>query len=92
MRLAFPRLTVFAVALLLAAAARAAPLQRFVPTFPAPAVPAQPIPAYGYEPYDSANPRGFVHPDDTGFGRYHNPSKPHLHRSPALSYRYFRGY
>lgn len=64
------------------------------PTLPpvAPPAIAPPVVSYGYQPYDSSNPRGFYHPNGMGYGRYHNSSKPHYHRSGPFSYRHFKGY
>ena len=48
--------------------------------------------SYGYQPYNDKNPTGFNHPNDMGYGRYVFSPKNKGHRSPALTYRRFRGY
>ena len=48
--------------------------------------------SYGYQPYDDRNPTGFNHPNDMGYGRYVYSPKAKGHRTPALSYRRFKGY
>lgn len=57
-----------------------------------PSVTTPPAPTYGYQPYNPANPTGFNHPNDQGFGGYRNPTKLKGHRSGSMSYRRFRGY
>lgn len=89
------RAAAFGIALATTMDANAAPAFRLVAPLAPSAIPAQPnpsIPGYGYEPYDSANPRGFLHPNDMGYGRYHSSTRLHGHRATALSHRYFRGY
>lgn len=57
-----------------------------------PSITTPPAPTYGYQPYDPANPTGFNHPNEQGFGGYRNATTLKGHRSGALNYRRFRGY
>ena len=49
-------------------------------------------PSYGYQPYNPSQPTGLNHPNDQGFGTYHNPTRLKGYRSPTLAHRRFRGY
>ena len=81
-------MTVARLSLLLLLGSAAGAAAQYAP----PSVTTPPPPTYGVQPYNPAEPTGFRHPNDTGFGRYRNPTRLKGHRTSIDRERRFRGY